>query len=269
VKEKPFEGGMAELRLEMPKPFTSDEPLFVFLDPFGATGVPFRLVAEILGRDCSEVLINLDADGIARIFKAVENNNRDEQLNAIFGDDSWQSALKAHESFDTLCRRVLELYKVKLRAIPKVRYVFAFEMRGAKDALNYHLVFTSRNPLGLRKMKEAMKTIDRSGSYSFSDGRIGQDMLFRFDNPADFAPVLHQTFLGREVGYREMDDFALNETPFINPRGMLRVLDGEEVLAVKSTNPKRRRGEFNEDTLVSVTFLPLKPKQVQESLFDG
>jgi hypothetical protein len=243
--------------------------LFVFIDPFGATGVPFHLVAEILSSDCSEVLINLDADGIARIFKAEDNRNREEQLTAIFGDDSWRTALQPHESFAILCRRVLELYKLKLRAIPKVRYVFAFEMRGAKGTLNYHLVFASRSPLGLTKMKEAMKTIDQSGSYSFSDGGIGQDVLFRFDDPAHFASILHQTFVGQEVKYREVDDFALNETPFINPKGMLRLLENDDLLAVKSVNPKRRRGDFNEATLESITFLPRRPKEIQQGLFGG
>jgi three-Cys-motif partner protein len=269
VKERSFEEGMRELRLELPKPFGCDDPLFVFIDPFGATGVPFQLVAKILSSDCSEVLINLDADGITRIFQAQGNNNREQQLTAVFGDESWLSALQPHESFDTLCRRVLELYKLKLRAITKVRYVFAFEMRGGNDTLNYHLVFASRNPLGLTKMKEAMKTIDQSGSYSFSDGGIGQDVLFRFDEPGDHADALHKSFIGREVGYGELNDFALNETPFINPKGMLRVLDDEGTLAVKSTNSRRRRGEFNEDSLISVMFLPRKPKIVQGNLFSG
>jgi len=269
VKEKSFEDGIAELRQETPKAFSSDDPLFVFIDPFGATGVPFKVVADILGSDCSEVLINLDADGIARIFRAEDNNYRDEQLTAIFGDGLWRSALQQHESFSRLCRGVLELYKSKLRGIRNVRYVFAFEMRGAKDILNYHLVFASHNPLGLTKMKEAMKTIDQSGGYTFSDGGIGQNLLFRFDDPANFADVLHRTFVGETVGYRELDDFALNETPFVNPKGMLRVLEHQEALLVKSTNPKRRRGDFNEDTLVSVTFLPRKAKTIQSRLFDG
>lgn len=142
-------------------------------------------------------------------------------------------------------------------------------MRGGKDTLNYHLVFASRNPLGLTKMKEAMKTIDQSGSYCFSDGGIGQDVLFRFDEPADYVDVFHKTFMGRAVGYGEMNDFALNETPFINPKGMLRLLDDEGVFSVKSTNTRRRRGEFNEDSLTSVTFHPRKSKIVQGSLFSG
>jgi len=269
VKEASFDRGMEEVRQEIPRSFASNDPLFVFIDPFGATGVPFKHVAEILKSDCSEVLINLDADGIARIFQAEANNNRDEQLTAIFGDDSWKSVLRLHEAFSVLCRRVLELYKAKLRAISKVEYVFAFEMRGAKDTLNYHLVFASRHPLGLEKMKEAMRTIDKSGRYSFSDGGIGQEMLFRFDKPEDYAEGFYQAFSEREAGYHELNKFALNETPFINPKGMLTVLENDDVLLVKSKNPKRRRGDFNEKTLISVTFLPRRPKQVQGDLFGG
>ena len=267
VIEKSFVEGMAQVRLEVPGPFKSDDPLFVFIDPFGATGVPFNVVSEILASRCSEVLINLDADGIARIFCAEDNHNRDEQLTATFGDDSWRSALRTGEQFATLCLRVLELYKAKLRSLPGVQYVYPFEMRGVKDILNYYLVFASHNPLGLTKMKEAMKTIDQSGSYCFSDGRVGQDMLFRFDDEERFANELQRTFVGRTASYRELDDFALNETPFVNPKGMLRVLDATGALLVNSRNLNRRRGDFNEETLVSVTFLTDNPKAKQGSLF--
>ena len=267
VIEKSFVDGMAQIRQDVPGPFKSDDPLFVFIDPFGATGVPFNVVSEILASRCSEVLINLDADGIARIFCAEDNRNREEQLTATFGDGTWRSALKPGEQFATLCLRVLELYKAKLRSLPGVQYVYAFEMRGVKDTLNYYLVFASHNPLGLTKMKEAMKTIDQSGSYCFSDGRVGQDMLFRFDDEDRFAVELQRNFVGQTATYRELDDFALNETPFVNPKGMLRVLDAKGALVVNSRNPKRRRGDFNEETLVSVTFLAETPKPEQGSLF--
>lgn len=264
-----FVGGMTQLRRDMPRPFVSDDPLFVFIDPFGATGVPFNVVADILRSPCSEVLINLDADGIARIFKAEDNPNREVHLTTVFGDESWRSALKPEEPFSMLCRRVLDLYKSKLRSLNGVRYVFAFEMQGVTKTLNYYLVFASHHPKGQRKMKESMMMIDRSGSYCFSDGGIGQDVLFRFDDPEQFASELHRAFVGREVTYRELYDFALNETPFINPKGMLKAVEAKNLLTVKSLNPKRRRGDFDEKTLISVTFLPEEPKATEGSLFDG
>ena len=62
--------GLAVVRKDIPAPFCKSHPLFVFIDPFGATGAPFSVVREILKSGCSEVLINLDADGIARIYRA-------------------------------------------------------------------------------------------------------------------------------------------------------------------------------------------------------
>ena len=63
-----FVDGLALVKKELPQPFSQHHPLFVFVDPFGATGFPFRTMQEILSSPCSEVLINLDGDGIDRIF---------------------------------------------------------------------------------------------------------------------------------------------------------------------------------------------------------
>src|SRR6266516_3195187 len=52
VLEKTFKNGIAELQRKMPRPFTTADPLFVFIDPFGATGVPFDTVAAILSTPC-------------------------------------------------------------------------------------------------------------------------------------------------------------------------------------------------------------------------
>ncbi len=61
-----FVDGLNKFRKELPAPFRGGTPLFVFIDPFGATGAPFSVVADILSSSRSEVLINLDADGISR-----------------------------------------------------------------------------------------------------------------------------------------------------------------------------------------------------------
>lgn len=150
----------------------------------------------------------------------------------------------------------LQLYKTKLRSIEKVKYVFSFEMRTSLHALNYYLVFASQHPLGLEKMKEAMKKIDQSGDYCFSDAGTIQNSLFRFDNPEDHSLALYNAFQGRKVGYPELQDFALNETPFINPKSMLKDLECNRNLIeeVKSTSSRRQKGTFNEKKLTYVKF---------------
>lgn len=250
-----FVDGLAELRRQAQNPFSKSSPMFAFVDPFGATGVPFTDIKDLLSRESSEVLINFDSDGIGRIFRAKGAANHEEILNRIFGDDSWKTELARHNISHELYRGVLALYKRKLRALPNVRYVFAFEMKSTKNTIDYHLVFASQHPLGLEKMKEAMKKIANAGAYCFSDAvHPDQIALFHFDDPSTYSMQLFEHFRGRAVRYQELNDYALNETPFMNPKAMLKELEVKDLIVVTSRDPKRRKGSFNEDTLISIAF---------------
>ncbi len=254
-----FVSGLAKLRNDVPGPFEKSHPLFVFIDPFGATGAPFATIKDILSSDCSEILINLDADGIGRIFRAKGNANHDAVLTAIYGDRSWKAELDDALGFSLLCRKALHLYTEKLRAVTGVRYVFAFEMQSTSGTLNYFLVFASKHPLGLVKMKEAMKRIDQDGSYRFADANVSQPSLLRFDNPDQYAAGLHKHFEGRNVNCEAFDneitDYALNQTPFRNAKSMLVALEKQNLVRVVSNDAKRRKGTFKEGAIRSVEFL--------------
>jgi three-Cys-motif partner protein len=251
-----FTAGLRKLMNDVPQPFTKQHPLFVFIDPFGATGVPFSIVRNLLASSCSEVLINLDADGIGRIFHAGERAAHEQNLNAIFDGDEWKTMLDPEDSAPVLHRKVLELYKAKLRAVANVKYVFAFEMRTTEYALNYYLVFASQYFLGLEKMKEAMRRIDQTGDYCFSDARVHQNLLFRFDEPEQHSLALYSRFRRKKATYEELRDFALNESPFPNPKSMLRDLEvtRDLIAEVKSKDPRRRKGTFNEKHLIYIQF---------------
>lgn len=248
-----FTEGLDAVKSHVPEPFSLDHPLFVFIDPFGAKGVPFTSVQEILRSSCSEVLINLDADGIARIFNAGERAKHKATLTTVFGDESWETVLSIEQSFVVQCRQVLELYKQKLRSLQNVRYVFPFEMRG-KSCLNYFLVFASQFQLGLQKMKEAMKRLDQTGDYQFSDADIGQGRLFKFDDPKDFSKKMFHWGKGRRLTYSQLMDYALNETPFLNPKKMLKYLETQgliEKVEIQQGKP-RKKGTFSK--VIAVVF---------------
>lgn len=250
-----FVDGLATLGKQKHNPFSLQPPLFAFIDPFGATGVPFAAIKDLLGRETVEILINFDSDGIGRIFQAGEAANHQQILNDIFGDDSWKAEFSQHRASHELYRGVLDLYKQKLRALPNIHYVFAFEMRSAKDILDYHLVFASQHHRGLEKMKEAMKTIAEGGDYSFSDAHLQQPSLLNFNDPALYGDQLFKEFCGRTVNYSEVRDYALNESPFTNPKSMLKYLEvDKDMIQVKSRDPRRRKGTFNENHIEHITF---------------
>ena len=149
---------------------------------------------------------------------------------------------------------MLNLYKQNLRRLPNIRYEFAFEMRSRSRSLNYYLVFASQHYLGLEKMKEAMKKVDQTGDYHFSDAHVNQQTLFRFDKPENSSHLMFARFEGKVVQYDELRDFALNETPFINPKGMLKDLENKDLITVSSRDPQRRKGTFNEENIIKITF---------------
>lgn len=229
-------------------------PTFAFIDPFGATGVPFAHVAKILKHRSCEVLINLDSDGIGRLAAAQSIEKNQKNLDAIFGGDMWRTTLDPLARLPVLCSQVLALYKSRLRSLPGVKYCFAFAMKSTKATLNYHLVFASQHPLGLKKMKDAMKAVDQSGFYSFSDDAVGQGH-FDFTDPMHPAKKMLEELGGRWRPPQDFEDFALNETPFVNPKSMLRCLKSEGKVEVQWKGEPSKTG-FPED---KIRLIKLKP----------
>lgn len=225
-------------------------PTFAFIDPFGVTGIPFSVVAEILSHPSCEVLVNLDSDGIGRLIHARSFEENRAHLDKLFGDNSWASELNPALPMQQLARQVLALYKRRLRTLSKVKYVYAFAMNTRKGQINYHLVFASQHPLGLEKMKEAMKAVDKSGSFSFSDDSDEQQMLlFDFNRPDDWALRMAASLAGPWRTFADFRDYALSETPFGNPKAMLRHLSLAERVEVEWHGLPPRRNTFPEEKI--------------------
>jgi three-Cys-motif partner protein len=232
-------------------------PTFAFVDPFGATGLPFKVVSDILSYRSCEVLVNLDSDGIGRLATAQNIEKNRAHLDAIFGDSTWSSELNPALPMRELTSQILALYKQRLLSLPNVKYVFAFAMNTREGQLNYHLVFASQHPRGLEKMKDAMKAVDQSGAYSFSDDRVGQELLpFDFDAPGVWAERMAKALSGKWHGYGEFRDYALNETPFVNPKSMLRHLFEQDRVEVQPMGSPPRRGSFPEEKIKAIRIKP-------------
>lgn len=255
-----FEDGIRDLRATMPWAFSDSHALFAFIDPFGPTGAPFDIVRTILASSRSEVLINFDADGLERIIRAGAASNADQILDRAFGDGSWRSIRAEQGSFRDAVMRLVLHYQGRLRMLRNVRYAFKFEMLTSSKrvgGVGYFLVFASQHPLGLTKMKEAMRALDQTGEYQFSNALVGPQLLLRIDNTKEFAELLYRRFLGSAcVPFSQITDFALNETPYFNPKSMLQLIEETGRIEVVSSDPKRRRKTFNEKNIMCIRFSP-------------
>jgi three-Cys-motif partner protein len=237
-----FAGGLSQLRTRPDNPFSPPAPLFVFLDPFGAKGLSFPIIADLLSRRSCEVLLHLDSDGITRIYRARAAANYVERLDEVFGDREWLTELAVPSGDEP--RAIVTAYKRRLRTLPKVDFAFAFEMSSGRNLVDYHLVFASQHPRGLEKMKEAMKRLDQNGTYRFSSSNVGQHQLFEFHDADAAAQQLLEFFASRTVPYSEIHAYALNESPFTNPKSMLRLLEAQRRITVDARGAKRRIGTY-------------------------
>ncbi|MGZ5436809.1 MAG: three-Cys-motif partner protein TcmP [Pyrinomonadaceae bacterium] len=230
-------------------------PTFAFIDPFGATGVSFSHVAEILKQSSCEVLINLASHGIGRLFAAQSIERNKDHLDAIFGGNMWRETLDPRAPMLTLCAQILALYKERLRSLRNVDYAFSFAMKSSQAILNYHLVFASQRAIGLRKMKDAMKAVDRSGSYSFSDDAVGQKRLWDFNDSEEPAGRMLRTLGSSWRPWKHFDDFALNESPFSDPKPMLRHLKSLGKVEVQWIGEPSKTG-FPEERIKAIKLNP-------------
>lgn len=268
-----FDEVLPKLIEKYPRHLSGDDPLFVFADPFGATGVPFASIEKILAAKRSELFLNFDSDGLVRILKAQQAGNADANLINIFGDESWRGELELHERPLVLARRALDIFKRRLRSIPDVNYVFTFEMQKHEGNPDYHLIFASKHRLGLEKMKEAMRAISKEqGGFTFCDASARTGPLFRFDRPEDWADIVHARFSGQTVPAHAVWDFVLNETLLVNAKGVLGRLERESRVTI---NRKPGAGKKRDlDLMESITFTPgpsiLRAAPAAErGLFDG
>ena len=132
-------------------------------------------------------------------------------------------------------------------------------MNDSPGKLNYHLVFASQHAKGLEKMKEAMKTIDQSGDYTFSDTSVDQTVLqFVFNAPESFSQKLHAKFRGQTVPLEQVRDYVLNETPFINPSPVLEPLRKDGLISLDCFGEPPTRG-YPPEKVRAVRFLVPAP----------
>lgn len=234
-------------------------PAFVFIDPFGFSGVPFALVERLLKKKRCEALITFMVEAINR-FLEHPNPAIVEHIDELFGaSECKKRALAAPDRIDEL----RSIYQQQLQNVS--RFVRYFEMRDVNNRPQYLLFFASNHPLGHVKMKEAMWATDPNGNFRFSDATNPlQSVLFEADFTGLLWMLLHKRFTGQEVSTDQILQFVEDETAFLGKhmRATLKKhLDEPQppkqitVRATKADGKKWRRGSFPPGVLVTFPSL--------------
>ena len=227
-------------------------PTFAFIDPFGWSGVPFELVRRILSFRSCEVLVTFMYEEINRF---ISHPDQVSNFTSFFGTEAWRQITSESDSRQRN-RQLHDMYMTQLRDSANMKYVRSFEMRNDRDVTDYYLFYATNSLLGLKKMKEAMWKVDRSGEFRFSDATDPLQLIL-FGNEPQYEVLQSQIikqFYGQETTVRAIEEFVVSQTAFreTHYKGhVLKPLETSQPPRLVAIEPpvKRRIGTYSDPSL--------------------
>lgn len=186
-------------------------PTFAFVDPFGYSGLPMDLLADLVAYPRTEVFVNFMVGHVQRF---IERDGQENAMRGLFGIDV-RDILANFDGTDRV-EHLRDVYARQLKDRAGFEHVQYFAMKNSTGNIGYYLFHGTRHRSGAKLMKSAMWRIDPGGGYTFSDRLADQDVLF-VPKP-DLGPLrtaLLQGFRGRhDVPIEEIEWYSILRTPF-------------------------------------------------------
>lgn len=215
-------------------------PTFAFVDPFGYSGLPIDLLAELLNYGRSEVFINFMVGHVQRF---IERDGQEKAMRDLFGI-SRDEVLRNYDGTEERVRHLKNVYERQLRDKAGFEYVQSFAMINTTGNIGYYLIHGTNHRKGVELMKDAMWKIDPDGGCQFSDRLAGENVLFQLDPDLDpLRRELLRHFVGRRrIVVEDIVQHALIHTPYRRPhvRPVLVQLEKGNIIEVHRPPGKRQ-----------------------------
>jgi len=215
-------------------------PTFAFVDPFGYSDASMNLTGQFLQFRSCEVLIYMPLPFVARF---VARSGQERAMTSLFGTDRWKEA--ADLGGDTRRTFLHDLFREQLCSNGS-RFVRSFEIQ-SDTAHGYDLFFGTNNELGLRRMKEAMWSLDPIAGQRYADS-TKTDQLVLFQDAVDVDPLrtaLRDHFGIRPFTIEEAERFTSVDTAYI-PSHLRKpiLIPAEAENRLKVLSPRKRARSY-------------------------
>ncbi|MBI3935090.1 MAG: three-Cys-motif partner protein TcmP [Acidobacteria bacterium] len=241
------------------KPGTVLAPAFLFIDPFGFSGVPMKTIARLAKNPKCESLITFMFESINR-FLSDPKATTQAHLDELFGTPHWRELAKEKDP-NLRQEGLVELYRKQLAGIAGFKFVRTFQMINEGNRTEYFLCFATNNRLGLSKIKESMWRADPEEGRTFSDRTALDPQLVLIQPTVDLTRLqylLTQRFQSEGlVPIQAVKDFVLFDTPYSEmihlKKKTLAAMERENPPLIRVERPlgKRiRRGEYPDGTRI-------------------
>jgi three-Cys-motif partner protein len=183
-------------------------PVFWTADPYGFRGVPLGVLKELMALPRSEVMLTFMVRDMRRFLAEASH---EAPLTELFGGDDWRACLELSPGEDREQKILLTYSELVRRDVARFATPFrVFEDDRAQTL--YYLIHLTNEPLGMRKMKEAM--VKQSADMTFWPLTLrAPDQIALDVAEADPYPTLQEYlvdhYLGRAILFEELlnDDY--------------------------------------------------------------
>lgn len=221
---------------------------FVFIDPFGYSGYPIKLISDFW-KKCkrAEFFITFTVDSISRF---AENDTIRANINELYGNSSWKECISL--SGDKRIQCFVDKYKNTLvQNLGSDIYIREFEMINRVGHSVYFLIFITKHWKGLEVMKKSMCRTINTFNYKYSDrtGKVPTLDVFGYSWEYKAAEEIYKHFKGKEASVEEIHKYVIENTPWIFKKRILRILEEKgKIIDVKN----RWRSKTYPDTSIIV-----------------
>lgn len=258
--ENTAENGIDEYILERSEDDTLRQATFLFIDPFGFTGIPMKLVSRLCQyrpRHNVELLFNFMSDYIIR---AAGETSQESNMTKLFGVNSteWRSFRNGKFAEDSTVQVLVDYFVSQLKERAAFKYIKPIEMKRQDGTHIYNLLHASQHFKGVTTMKDVMWRVDEAAA---------KDLCSR-SKPIE---VLLQEYLkdkppNAEVEVEDIGDFVVAETPFRRSDGTRALKEFENDGSISVVQGGRRgRGYLQGSAIIFNGVQATKPDSTVES----
>jgi len=235
-------------------------PMFLFADPWGYTGLSLELFKTVLSNFGCEVIMFFNYN---RINAALSNSTVEANMRLLFGDAYTEKLIvelksnkRPHEREAFIIQVVRNYFKQDLNA-----FVSDFKFYKAhKKGTSHHIIHITKHPLGFLKMKEVMHGLSSTTTPGittlFEHNPTPRSPLMKIEfNEAieDLAELLISEYSGKEIGFIEMFDAHQKKTLFIEKHyrdAMFLLQNRNQIVATPTITTKNDKLFFKKDTQI-------------------
>ena len=216
-------------------------PTLAFIDPFGFSGLPMRLIGRMMAYEKCEVIITFMSGFVNRFL----DEFREDTLDELFACSEWRE-INLIKDPDKRQKSLIDLYTKQLKLIGNAVYTRNFEMIGQHNQPIYNLIFGTKHWKGLKAMKEAMCRVDRRGTYTFSDlTDVKQAYLIDYSTEEHWLPVagdiVFNHFKGKKASINEIEKYVITDTPYIFRKSILRNIEMRNPPGIVNVEGRKRK----------------------------